>query len=54
MRNWKTTLAGIVVLLGLVVKVVNGTGIGPDDLALGSAALGLLFAKDFDKSHTQP
>ena len=45
-KNWKTTLAGISALLAVAVKVVNGSGVGAEDIAIITGALGLLFAKD--------
>lgn len=46
--NWKTALSGIVAIAAVVVKVVNGTGIGAEDVAIVTSALGLIFAKDKD------
>lgn len=46
--NWKTALSGIVAILAVAVKVVNGTGVGAEDIAIVTSALGLIFAKDKD------
>ena len=46
--NWKTALSGIVAILAVAVKVVNGTGVGAEDVAIVTSALGLIFAKDKD------
>ena len=55
MKNWKTTLAGVTAILAVVTKVVTT---GAFDVQTDGPALvvgfGLIFAKDFDKSHTQP
>lgn len=59
MKNWKTTAAGVVVLLTLVIKVVNQLIAGEpivldaEDLAIASAAVVGLAAKDHDKSGTR-
>lgn len=46
MRNWKTTLAGILAILGVAVKIAS-TGQGDaSDLAAFLAGVGLLMAKD--------
>lgn len=46
--NWKTTVSGIAAIVAVVAKVVNGGGIGAEDIAIVTGALGLLFAKDKD------
>lgn len=48
MKNWKTTLAGVAGVLTMVVKVVNGGGIGAEDIAILTGLLGLFVAKDSD------
>ena len=51
MKNWKTTLIGVV---GAVLTVMAGGGDQQSVIqAATMAALGVV-AKDFDKSHTQP
>lgn len=47
-KNWKTTLAAVVGVLPIVVKVINGGAIDAEDLTVISALIGLLFAKDKD------
>jgi hypothetical protein len=46
--NWKTAFSGIAAIVAVVAKVVNGTGIGAEDIALVMGAVGLIFAKDKD------
>jgi hypothetical protein len=46
MKNWKTTLSGIVGVAAIVAKVVNGGGIDGEDIAIISGLVGLFFAKD--------
>lgn len=49
--SWKTTLAGIAAILGVVVKGVNDpTTISPEDIALALAGGGLIFARDNNKT----
>lgn len=62
LRNWKTTATGIAAIAGLVgpalvapgSKVTNIIAVlsDPANLAVMSAAIGLIFAKDSDKSST--
>lgn len=52
MKNWKTTLSGVAGLLAIAVKVVNGGGIATEDLAVVTGLIGLIFAKDFDRTGT--
>lgn len=54
MRNWKTSLAGIVAIVSVLIKMYNGEPIGTEEYATLSVAAGLLGAKDFDVSHTKP
>jgi hypothetical protein len=48
MKNWKTSLSGAATLVALAAKVANGHFDPATDLAMAMAALGLLFAKDFN------
>lgn len=55
MKNWKTTLMGILTLAGVVGKVgASGGAINVEDLALVSTGIGLILSKDYNVSHTQP
>ncbi len=47
-KNWKTSLGGIVGVAAIVVKVINGGSLGGEDIAIISGLIGLLFAKDKD------
>lgn len=53
-RNWKTSLAGLASLLTGISQVVMDTNNlnKPDVITMIIAGLGLLFAKDGDKSGT--
>lgn len=54
MRNWMTTSAGIATLVATVLKIVSGGGaLDAQDISAITAGVGLLAAKDFNKSHTQ-
>jgi hypothetical protein len=61
-RSWRTTLAGIVAILGgvfpIVSKVANGGAIDMDDIATAmagvSAGVGLIKAKDAMVTGLQP
>ena len=46
MRNWKTTLAGVLAALGVAAKLLTGGPLGAEDLGVLAAAVGLLVAKD--------
>jgi hypothetical protein len=50
--NWKTTLSGLVGVLTIVVKVINGGDVGAEDIAIVAGLIGLLFAKDKDVTGT--
>ena len=55
MKNWKTTLFGLATLFAAVSKIIAHDGaIDTQDLATITAGIGLLTAKDFDKSHSKP
>lgn len=55
MRNWKTTLAGILVAVATLGGPAFGLPPKVTNVAQGVViALGLSVAKDFDVSHTQP
>jgi hypothetical protein len=47
-KNWKTSLSGIAAIVAVVAKVVNGSGIGAEDIAIVTGAIGLMFSKDRD------
>jgi hypothetical protein len=51
-KNWKTSLSGLVGVLAVVVKVINGGEIGAEDIAVVAGLIGLLFAKDKDVTGT--
>lgn len=46
MRSWKTTVAGVVVILSALVRVITSGDIQTIDWALVANGLGLIFAKD--------
>ena len=50
MKNWKTSLIGLVILLGLLFTAFT-EGFGLTEAISAFIALGLLYAKDYDKSH---
>lgn len=45
-KNWKTTLAGIGALVGVVINAVISGTITPEGIGLALGAIGLIFAKD--------
>jgi hypothetical protein len=49
-KNWKTTLSGVVGAAAVVTKVVTGGGIDGEDIAIIASLVGLFFAKDKDIS----
>ena len=51
MKNWKTSLIGLVVLLGLLFTAFT-EGFGLTEAISAFIALGFLYAKDYDKSHS--
>jgi hypothetical protein len=47
LTNWKTTLAGVMGILSILVKVMNHNWqFGMEDVAAVTASIGLLTAKD--------
>ena len=48
-----TTIAGIIALIGLGFKVWTEKGMSVEDFVILITALGLIAAKDQNKSHTQ-
>ena len=53
--NWKTSLGGIAtVALGVQNIIANNGAVDNGSLGAIISGLALLFAKDGDKSHTQP
>src|SRR5215204_5795871 len=54
-KNWMTTAAGVATLLATVAKILSAGGaVDTEDIATITSGIGLLAAKDFNKSHTQP
>ena len=51
-KNWKTSLVGLVILGGLVHTAITD-GFGITEAISGLVAIGLLLAKDHDKSHSK-
>lgn len=51
LRNWKTTVAGAAMILSIVPKATNPAAMTMQDFATVSAGIGLILAKDNDKSH---
>ena len=52
MKNWKTSLIGLVILLGLLFTAFT-EGFGLTEAISAFIALGFLYAKDYDKSHSK-
>lgn len=52
MRNWKTTLSGIALIIGAVAMYVNDQTKINEAIVGVTAGLGLIFAKDNDVSGT--
>lgn len=46
MKNWKTTVTGVLGLLTLIWKCFTAGAVAPEDFAAGSVAIGLILAKD--------
>lgn len=46
MKNWKTTVAGIAAVLGVVAKVVSSGHMDAADIGAFTAGVGLIMAKD--------
>lgn len=46
MKNWKTTVTGIITLITIGWKCFNAMAVGAEDVAAVTAAIGLIFAKD--------
>lgn len=54
MRSWRTTLAGLSAILAVATKVLVAGDLNlATDVPSFLAGIGLLFAKDFNVSHTQ-
>ena len=51
LRSWKTTVAGAALILSVVPKMADPTQLTMQDLATLSGGVGLILAKDNDKSH---
>lgn len=51
MRNWKTSLIGLVILCGLGYTAFT-KGFGINEAVGGFIAIGFLLSKDFDKTHS--
>jgi hypothetical protein len=52
-RNWKTTTAGVAMILSVAPKMADPQTLTLQDLTTIAGGVGLLAAKDFDRSHTQ-
>ncbi len=52
LTNWKTTLIGLIIVGGLAYKAFT-TGFEIQEVLLGLVAIGFIYAKDGDKSHTK-
>lgn len=48
MRNWKTTLAGIVAIIGAIAKMLNAGAVATEDIVAVVTGIGLIAAKDFN------
>lgn len=48
--NWKTSLAGLLSISPVVIKILHGEPLNNSDYGLIAAALGLLSAKDHNVS----
>ena len=51
LRNWKTSTVGIGMLLMLVPKLANPATLTIEDISAIAGGVGLVLAKDGDKSH---
>lgn len=53
MKNWKTTLLGVLTLVAGIasigIKLLNGGSVGLEDAAIIGAGTGLITAKDNNK-----
>jgi hypothetical protein len=49
-RNWKTTLAGVGAIIGIVAKLMQGGSIGTEEITILITAVGLIAAKDSNVS----
>ena len=52
-KSWKTTLIGIIAIIGLCFKIYTEGGLSTEDFVYLIMAIGFLVTKDFDKSHTK-
>ncbi len=50
--NWKTTLIGLIIIGGLAYKAFT-VGFAIEEVIMGLIAIGFIYAKDGDKSHTK-
>lgn len=50
MKNWKTTLTGVTMVLGAVTGYLSGTMTLELAIAAAITGLGFIFAKDNDKT----
>ena len=50
-KNWKTTIIGLIIIVGLLIEVTRN-GMSIQDAIFGMAAIGFITAKDSDQSHT--
>lgn len=51
-KSWKTTLIGLVILGGLAYKAFT-TGFTIQDAVFGFIAVGFLYSKDANKTHSK-
>lgn len=53
LKNWKTSLIGLIALVGLGWKFYNEGGLEVQDFLLLVVGVGFISAKDSDKSHSK-
>lgn len=53
LKGIKTTIIGIIAIIGLAYKIYLDGGLNVEDFLILTTAIGFLFTKDFNKSHTQ-
>lgn len=52
LKNWKTTIIGIVAVVGLAYSGYLNGGFGVNEFLMLVLGVGFVFAKDADKTHT--
>ena len=50
-KSWKTTIIGLLVIVGLLIKAYFNAGFLLEDLLIGILGIGFIITKDANKSH---